>query len=227
MLWGLPLSMPEPQSLMWDSKLSLLLENFCNVFIFQFVRSPPSQYGVWLLVIVLLLASCDMFSLSLHVEYFFLIDSTLFVDAYSAVSCDFGVFVRAGELHHSILPSFLQYHLLAPPSKTFMLWVRTSTYELKSESEVAQSCLTLRPHGLYLPGSSIHGIFQARLLEWVAIFFSRGSCQPRDRTQVSCIASRTLYHLSHKGASMNWAGSKYLTFASFLFNTFLPRSVFF
>ena len=46
MLWGLPLSMPEPQSLMWDSKLSLLLENFCNVFIFQFVRSPPSQYGV-------------------------------------------------------------------------------------------------------------------------------------------------------------------------------------
>ena len=168
-----------------------------------------------------------MFSLSLHVEYFFLIDSTLFVDAYSAVSCDFGVFVRAGELHHSILPSFLQYHLLAPPSKTFMLRVRTSTYELKNESEVAQSCLTLRPHGLYLPGSSIHGIFQARLLEWVAIFFSRGSCQPRDRTQVSCIASRTLYHLSHKGASMNWAGSKYLTFASFLFNTFLPRSVFF
>ena len=39
-----------------------------------------------------------------------------------------------------------------------------------------------------LPGSSVHGIFQARVLEWAAISFSRGSSQPRDRTQVSCIA---------------------------------------
>ena len=41
-----------------------------------------------------------------------------------------------------------------------------------------------------LPGSSIHGIFQARVLEWIAISFSRGSSQPRDRTQVSYIAGR-------------------------------------
>ena len=39
-------------------------------------------------------------------------------------------------------------------------------------------------------GSSIHGIFQARILEWFAISFSRGSSQPRDQTQVSCIAAR-------------------------------------
>ena len=45
-----------------------------------------------------------------------------------------------------------------------------------------------QPHGLYLPGSSIHGIFQARLLKWVAISFSRASSQPRDRTHVSCVA---------------------------------------
>ena len=38
-----------------------------------------------------------------------------------------------------------------------------------------------------LPGSSVHGIFQARTLEWVAISFSRGFSQPRDRTEVSCI----------------------------------------
>ena len=38
-----------------------------------------------------------------------------------------------------------------------------------------------------LPGSSIHGILQARILEWVAISFSRGSSQPRDQTQVSGI----------------------------------------
>ena len=42
-----------------------------------------------------------------------------------------------------------------------------------------------------LPGSSIHGIFQARVLEWVAIYFSRRSSQPRDPTQVSRIAGRS------------------------------------
>ena len=41
-----------------------------------------------------------------------------------------------------------------------------------------------------LPGSSIHGILQARILEWAATSFSRGSSQPRDQTQVSCIADR-------------------------------------
>ena len=40
------------------------------------------------------------------------------------------------------------------------------------------------------PGSSVHGILQARMLEWVAIFFSRGSSQPRNQTQVSRIAGR-------------------------------------
>ena len=42
-----------------------------------------------------------------------------------------------------------------------------------------------------LPGSSVHGIFQARILEWVAIPFSRGSSQPRDRIRVSCIVGRS------------------------------------
>ena len=41
-----------------------------------------------------------------------------------------------------------------------------------------------------LPGSSVHGIFQERILKWVAIPFSRGSSQPRDWTWVSCIAGR-------------------------------------
>ena len=43
-----------------------------------------------------------------------------------------------------------------------------------------------------LPGSSVHGIFEARVLEWVAISFSRGSSQPRDWTQVSHVAGRLL-----------------------------------
>ena len=58
-------------------------------------------------------------------------------------------------------------------------------------SEVAQSWLTLcDPVDCSPPGSSVHGILQARILEWIAISFSRGSSQPRDRTQVSCSAGR-------------------------------------
>ena len=57
-----------------------------------------------------------------------------------------------------------------------------------------------------LPGSCVHGISQARILDWVAISFSRGSSQPNDRTQVSCIAGsllhcrQILYLLSHQEA---------------------------
>ena len=60
----------------------------------------------------------------------------------------------------------------------------------RKENEVAQSCLTLwDPMDCSLPGSSVHGILKARVLQWVAISFSRGSFQTRDRTWVSCIAS--------------------------------------
>ena len=49
-----------------------------------------------------------------------------------------------------------------------------------------QSCSTLRPMDCSLPGSSVLGILQARMLEWVAMPFSRGSSWPRDQTGVSC-----------------------------------------
>ena len=56
---------------------------------------------------------------------------------------------------------------------------------------VPQSCLTLRdPMDYTLPDSSVHGILQARILEWVVIPFSRASFQLRDQTSVSCIARR-------------------------------------
>ena len=59
------------------------------------------------------------------------------------------------------------------------------------KSEVAQSCPTLcDPMDCSLPGFSVHGIFQARILEWVAISFSRRSSQPRDWTRVSLIVGR-------------------------------------
>ena len=56
---------------------------------------------------------------------------------------------------------------------------------------VAQSCPTVcNPMDCSPPGSCVHEIFQARILEWVAISFSRGSSQPRDQTRVSCSAGR-------------------------------------
>ena len=63
--------------------------------------------------------------------------------------------------------------------------------KVKSDSEVTQLCPTLSdPMDCGPPGSSVHGIFQAGVLEWGAISFSRRSSQPRDRTQASHIAGR-------------------------------------
>ena len=71
--------------------------------------------------------------------------------------------------------------------------------KVKSESEVAQSCLTLSDFmDCSLPGSSVHGIFQARVLEWVAIAFSMG------RVQVHLILQRVQSLFFPSGAS--WAG---------------------
>ena len=62
-------------------------------------------------------------------------------------------------------------------------------YRDKRVCKVVQSCPTLcDPMDCSLPGFSVHGIFQARILEWVAISFSRGSSLPRDQTWVSSIA---------------------------------------
>ena len=67
-----------------------------------------------------------------------------------------------------------------------------------------QFCLTLfYPMDCSPPGSSVHGILQARILEWVAISFSRGSPQPRDRTRicsVSYIGRQVLYSWCHLGS---------------------------
>ena len=66
-------------------------------------------------------------------------------------------------------------------------------YYLNMKVLVAQSCSTLLdPMDYSLPGNPIHGILQARILEWVAISFSRASSQPRDLTQISRIAGKLL-----------------------------------
>ena len=69
---------------------------------------------------------------------------------------------------------------------------------------VAQLCLSLCcPTDCSPPGSYVHGISQARILERVAISFSRRSSWPRDRTQVFCIGRRILYHWA------TWKGFQY------------------
>ena len=73
--------------------------------------------------------------------------------------------------------------------KTAWLVLNKLNIELSYEVLAAQSYLTLcNPMDCSPSGSSIHGTLQARILEWVAILFSRGSSQPRDQTQVSRIA---------------------------------------
>ena len=92
---------------------------------------------------------------------------------------------------------FQQYHF---SRLHIYLWSFPGGAESESESEVAQLCLILcDPMDYSLPGSSVHGIFQARILEWVAISFSRGSLWPRDQTWVSCFVGRH-YRLSHQGS---------------------------
>ena len=76
---------------------------------------------------------------------------------------------------------------------TTQWWNQTLELLKMKESEVAQSCPTLcDPMDCSLPGSSVHGIFQAIVLEWIAISFPRGSSRPRDRTRVSGIVDRHL-----------------------------------
>ena len=72
--------------------------------------------------------------------------------------------------------------------------------------KVTQSC----PTPCDLMDYTVHGILQARILEWVTFPLSRGSSQPRDRIQVSCIAG-SLYQLSHKESPriLEWVASPF------------------
>ena len=97
--------------------------------------------------------------------------------------------------------------------QAYSLSYKTCYLNLQGEvkwSEVAQWCPTLcDPVDCSLPGSSIHGILQARILEWVAISFSRGSSRRRDRTQVSHIGGRRFNLWATREAPiMNKAGIK-------------------
>ena len=114
--------------------------------------------------------------------------------------------------------NFLCPSFLSPPYSSLCIYIwhqpnlpisRNTCSTMKSNILLASvsewSCSvvsdSLRPHGqssltlcdpmdCSLPGSSVHGIFQAIALEWIAISFPRGSSRPRDQTRVSCIVDR-------------------------------------
>ena len=109
---------------------------------------------------------------------------------------------KSGNRYLQDIPLFIYiaWHFICQEYKylIFMLVTRmVSLFNLvkqkkcESESEVAQLCLTLcDPIDCSLPVSSVHGIFQAIVLEWVAISFSRVSSQSRAQTWVSRIVDR-------------------------------------
>ena len=88
-------------------------------------------------------------------------------------------------------------------------WINSMVYPYYGLLKTSESVKSLTPVQLFdtpldcsPPGSSVHGILQARILEWVAMPSSKGSSSPRDRTWVtciSCLAGRLLYLLSHQG----------------------------
>ena len=92
---------------------------------------------------------------------------------------------------------------------------------------VTQLCLTLcNPMDCSLSDSSVHGIFQARILEWVATPFSRGSSQPRDQTQVSHIAGRSFTAWAREALFFFFSYTFYQTVYSFSFHWFFFSSLF-
>ena len=95
--------------------------------------------------------------------------------------------------------------------RVFMIFLATFKYSLTNYNYSHRVCVCVcvlvtqwylilcDPMNCSPPGSSVHGILQARILEWVAMTFSRGSSRPRDQTWVSSIAGRffTIWTTSH------------------------------
>ena len=102
----------------------------------------------------------------------------------------------------------LQTWIFVPMNSNFpfpFLFSMNLTTLVSEWVKVAQLCPTLcSPKDCSLPGSSVRGILQAGILEWVAFPFSRGSSQPRDRTQVSRIEGRLFTIWATQSTSYKW-----------------------
>ena len=121
----------------------------------------------------------------------------------SVVTCVISLTLKMNSLNHGLISSFC--HLPTPSAPLFqskllekVVCILCLQFFSCPLLVVVQSCLTLcDPMDYSAPGFSVHGFSQARILEWVAISFSRGSSWLRGQTQVSCIGRRILYCLIH------------------------------
>ena len=92
------------------------------------------------------------------------------------------------------LLAFALLHFVLQGQICLLLQVSLDFPLLHSSPLWSKECPTLgNPMDCSLPGSSVHGIFQAIVLEWIGISFSRGSSQPRDLTCIFCIGRWILY----------------------------------
>ena len=99
---------------------------------------------------------------------------------------------------------WLQFH-------SFINWITPKICIMHLRARLLQSCLTLcDPVDHRPPGSSVHGILQAKIVEWVVMPFSRVSFRSRNQTSISyisCFGRRVLYHLG----SPYYASTRYLS----------------
>ena len=88
----------------------------------------------------------------------------------------------------------LDFHFPPHPRLCVRIIPSEHTYMTQSTCMHAKSLSLSDPVDCSPPGSSVHGVLQTRILEWVVISFCMGSSRPRDWTHVSCIGRHTLYH---------------------------------
>ena len=98
-------------------------------------------------------------------------------------------------LHYN--PMFIKYQT-GQAEKTCHTWINGCAVAIVES--LGHARLSYNPMDCSLPGTSDHGIFQAGIVEWIAISFSRGSSQPRDRTCISCTGRQILYHWATREA---------------------------
>ena len=99
-----------------------------------------------------------------------------------------------------------------------LLGIKLNTKKIKRKSKLSQNIVVFQslshiqlfcdPVNCNPPGSSVHGISQARILEWIAISFSRGSFKPRDGTQVSCLAGKFFTTGPPEKSQLKYGGSQ-------------------
>ena len=136
-----------------------------------------------------------------------------------------GVIVKPHCRCNSCILNKCMFNNMTVPSAEYMMrnsrldeaqaGIKMKWSEVKSLSHV-QLC---DPMDCSLPGSSVHGIFLARILEWVVISFSRGTSQPRDRTPISCgscIGRRILNHCATWEAAKDFQGVFLFCFSFFI-----------